>query len=282
MESNWAGLSVCNCRHTGKWCGTIKAVGNTDHTRQTWIHMQTPLSPLAGCGPVGDGTSGKVLNWTVRSLNHAYTTTTISHQSLPSGEVLYTFYRCLYGAVINKPEATQVGKTHFPMSGQTESMARSNIRPSDRQPFDLESEPFVKHAPIMVGLKNHDMFLTTNQLSLEEDGATTPSFGLKILLKKGLFIAKLRLLFLIEWWKMSHGRLQEEHTPSPSKRFTSAYGYGEPGNFIFMYRKLHNTFALQWLQTSLIWLYSHLAKKIVGDQWYPPLPHSYIYFLNPP
>ena len=75
MESNWAGLSVCNCRHTGKWCGTIKAVGNTDHTRQTWIHMQTPLSPLAGCGPVGEGTSGKVLNWTVRSLNHAYTTT---------------------------------------------------------------------------------------------------------------------------------------------------------------------------------------------------------------
>ena len=37
--------------------------------------MQTPLSPLAGCGPVGEGTSGKVLNWTVRSLNHAYTTT---------------------------------------------------------------------------------------------------------------------------------------------------------------------------------------------------------------
>ena len=76
MESNWAGLSACNCRHTGKWCGTIKVVGNTDHTRQTWIHMQTPLSPLAGCGPVGEGTSGKVLNWTVRSLNHAYTTTT--------------------------------------------------------------------------------------------------------------------------------------------------------------------------------------------------------------
>ena len=75
MESNWAGLPVCNCRHTGKWRGTIKAVGNTDHTRQTWIHMQTPLSPLAGCGPVGEGTSGKVLNWTVRSLNHAYTTT---------------------------------------------------------------------------------------------------------------------------------------------------------------------------------------------------------------
>ena len=76
MESNWAGLSVCNCRHTGKWCGTLKAVGNTDHTRQTWIHMQTPLSPLARCGPVGEGTSGKVLNWTVRSLNHAYTYTT--------------------------------------------------------------------------------------------------------------------------------------------------------------------------------------------------------------
>ena len=75
MESNWAGLSVCNCRHIGKWCCTIKVVGNTDHTRQTWIHMQTPLSPLAGCGPVGEGTSGKVLNWTVRSLNHAYTTT---------------------------------------------------------------------------------------------------------------------------------------------------------------------------------------------------------------
>ena len=78
MESNWAGLSVCNCRHTGKWCGTIKAVGNTDHTRQTWIHMQTPLSPLAGCGPVGEGTSGKVLSWTVRSLNLAYTTTPFS------------------------------------------------------------------------------------------------------------------------------------------------------------------------------------------------------------
>ena len=72
MESNWAVLSVCNCRHTGKWCGTIKAVGNTEHTRQTWIHMQTPLSPLAGCGPVGEGTSGKVLNWTVRSLNHLH------------------------------------------------------------------------------------------------------------------------------------------------------------------------------------------------------------------
>ena len=37
--------------------------------------MQTPLSPLAGFGPVGEGTSGKVLNWTVRSLNHAYSTT---------------------------------------------------------------------------------------------------------------------------------------------------------------------------------------------------------------
>ena len=82
MESNWAGLSVCNCRHTGKWCGTIKAVGNTDHTRQTWIHMQTPLSPLAGCGPGGEGTSGKVLNWTVRSLNHAYTTTNTQRFSL--------------------------------------------------------------------------------------------------------------------------------------------------------------------------------------------------------
>ena len=72
MESNWAGLSVCDSRHTGKWCGTIKAVGNTDHTRQTWIHLQTPLSPLAGCSPVGEGTSGKVLNWTVRSLNHLH------------------------------------------------------------------------------------------------------------------------------------------------------------------------------------------------------------------
>ena len=38
--------------------------------------MQTPLSPLAGCGSVGEGTSGKVLNWTVHSLNHAYTTNT--------------------------------------------------------------------------------------------------------------------------------------------------------------------------------------------------------------
>ena len=49
MESNWAGLSVCSCWHTGKWCGTLKAVGNTDHTRKTRMHMQTPyhypLSP---------------------------------------------------------------------------------------------------------------------------------------------------------------------------------------------------------------------------------------------
>ena len=79
MESNWAGLSVCYCRHTGQWCGTIKAVGNTDHTRQTWIHMQTPLFPLAGCGLVGEGTSGKVLNWTVRSLIHATPPPTIIH-----------------------------------------------------------------------------------------------------------------------------------------------------------------------------------------------------------
>ena len=91
MESNWAGLSVCNCRHTVKWCGTIKAVGNTDHTRQTWIHMQTPLSPLAGCGPVGEGTSGKVLNWTVRSLNHAYTTTPLSPLSVESS-IIHVLY----------------------------------------------------------------------------------------------------------------------------------------------------------------------------------------------
>ena len=72
IEYTWAGLSVCNCWHACKWCGTIKAVGNTDHTRQIWAQMQTPLSPLAGCGPVGEGTSGKVLNWTVHSLNHLY------------------------------------------------------------------------------------------------------------------------------------------------------------------------------------------------------------------
>ena len=93
MESNWAGLSVCNCRHTGKWCGTIKAVGNTDHTRQTWIHMQTPLSPLAGCGPVGEGTSDKVLNWTVRSLNHAYTTTYFSWKYLGKFNILTTNWK---------------------------------------------------------------------------------------------------------------------------------------------------------------------------------------------
>ena len=65
-----AGLSVFNCRYIGKWCGTLKAARNTDHTRQTWIHKQTPLSPLVVCGPVCEGTSGKVLIWTVRSLNH--------------------------------------------------------------------------------------------------------------------------------------------------------------------------------------------------------------------
>ena len=72
VQMEYNGLSWAD-----KLCGTIKAVRNTDHTRQTWIHMQTPLSPLAGCGPVDEGTSGKVLNWTVRSLNHAYTTNTI-------------------------------------------------------------------------------------------------------------------------------------------------------------------------------------------------------------
>ena len=72
IESNGAGLSVCNLWHTGKWCGTIKAIGNTDHTRQTWIHMQTPLFTLPGCGPVVEVTSGKVLNWTVCSLNHLH------------------------------------------------------------------------------------------------------------------------------------------------------------------------------------------------------------------
>ena len=84
---------MCNCRHTGKCCGTLKAVGNTDHTRQTWIHMQTALSPLAGCGPVGEGTSGKVLNWTVRSLNHAYTTI-IFYSTFYSliGEIFWPYY----------------------------------------------------------------------------------------------------------------------------------------------------------------------------------------------
>ena len=72
MESNWAGLSVSNYRHTSKWCGTIKAIGNTDHTRPTQIHMPTPIYPLTGCGPMGERTSGKVINWTVRSLNHLH------------------------------------------------------------------------------------------------------------------------------------------------------------------------------------------------------------------
>ena len=36
-------------------------------------HTNT-LSSLAGFGPVGEGTSGKVLNWTVRSLTHPRTT----------------------------------------------------------------------------------------------------------------------------------------------------------------------------------------------------------------
>ena len=36
------------------------------------MNTQTPLSPLAGYSPVGEGTSGKVLNWTVRSLNHLH------------------------------------------------------------------------------------------------------------------------------------------------------------------------------------------------------------------
>ena len=69
------------CITVVKWSGTIKVVGNMDHTKQTWIYMQTPLSPLAECGLVGEGTSGKVLNWTVHSLNHAYSTTTINYSN---------------------------------------------------------------------------------------------------------------------------------------------------------------------------------------------------------
>ena len=65
-------VSMYHCRYTEKWCGTIKAVRNTDHTRHIWIHRQTPLSSLAGCGPVGEGMIGKVLNWTVHSLNDLY------------------------------------------------------------------------------------------------------------------------------------------------------------------------------------------------------------------
>ena len=115
MESNWAGLSVCNCRHTGKWCGTIKAVGNTDHTRQTWIHMQTPLSPLAGCGPVGEGTSGKVLNWTVRSLNHAYTTTKLTDFQFSSIKIMCNTSH-IFTAMCN-----------FPCDGQRPMFRRKGI-----------------------------------------------------------------------------------------------------------------------------------------------------------
>ena len=63
MESNLAGLSVCNCRHTGKWCSTINL--------KPWkygIHMQTPLSPLAGCGPVGEWTSA----WSTTTTRRKY------------------------------------------------------------------------------------------------------------------------------------------------------------------------------------------------------------------
>ena len=57
-EYEKAGRSVCNCRHTDKWYGTIEAVESTHHTRQTWwIHMDTPLCPLDGCNSVGEGTS---------------------------------------------------------------------------------------------------------------------------------------------------------------------------------------------------------------------------------
>ena len=77
MESNWAGLSVCNCRHT------IKAVG-----KYTCRHHY-PLSPDAVM--VGEGTSGKVLNWTVRSLYH------IKNQI---NKVLYpTLHICRHGSV---------------------------------------------------------------------------------------------------------------------------------------------------------------------------------------
>ena len=40
----WFGQCDC-CITVVMWGGTIKVVGNTDHTMQTWIHMQRPLSP---------------------------------------------------------------------------------------------------------------------------------------------------------------------------------------------------------------------------------------------
>ena len=39
---------------------------------QTPLKKKGPLSPLARCGPVGEGTSGRVLNWTVRLLNRLH------------------------------------------------------------------------------------------------------------------------------------------------------------------------------------------------------------------
>ena len=56
--------------------------------------MQTPLSPLAGCGPVGEGTSGKVLNWTVRSLNHAYNNNNTIRAPLRPKMSLTTLSKC--------------------------------------------------------------------------------------------------------------------------------------------------------------------------------------------
>ena len=47
--SIWAGLSVCNCRNNGKWCGTIKTVkiriiqGRHDYT----CRYNYPLFPVA-------------------------------------------------------------------------------------------------------------------------------------------------------------------------------------------------------------------------------------------
>ena len=52
--------------YKGRWkYGPHKAGMNT--------HTDTTIkSPLAGCGPVGEKTSGKVFNWTVRSLNNIH------------------------------------------------------------------------------------------------------------------------------------------------------------------------------------------------------------------
>ena len=76
-------------RHTGKWCGTVKAVKYRPYKADTHIHAVTTI-PFAGRGPVGEGTCGKAIRTfalcrlpCLRVADYSYTSFTVSdHRDL--------------------------------------------------------------------------------------------------------------------------------------------------------------------------------------------------------